>query len=279
MYSYSRNFYGKLRGCIFDWSGTLVDKYSIAPVKSLMDTFKNYDIDVSYDEIRDSMGIRKDKHIEAILEIPNIRYKWLKKYGSEPNQSMVEEITLQYQMCQLDSISDYTELIPGVKSALLSLRNRHRLKLGGTTGFYNNITSQIQKDILKRDNVSLDSFVSGDDVEYGSRPNPFMLFRCMTKMNIDNVRTIVKVDDTVSGVEEGLNAGVWTVGVYRYSNYMNINTLEELENLAISDYSERINKSRDILSRSGAHYVIENLSQMETVVNDINMRLSRGECP
>lgn len=279
MYSYSRNFYGKLRGCVFDWSGTLIDKYSIAPVKSLMDTFNKYEINVSYDEIRSSMGIRKDKHIQDILEMPNIKKQWVAKYGSKPDQSNVKDIALTYQMYQLESISNYTELIPGVKSALLSLRNRHRLKLGGTTGFYSNITSQIEKDILKRDNVSLDSFVSGNDVDYGSRPNPFMLFRCMTNMNIDNVRSIVKVDDTVSGVEEGLNAGTWTVGVYRYSNYMDINTLDELEQLDLSDYRERVNKSRDILSRSGAHYVIENLGQMDWVICDINERLSRGELP
>ena len=49
-----------------------------------------------------------------------------------------------------------------------------------------------------------------------------MLFKCMELMNINNVRTILKVDDTVSGVEEGLNAGVWTVGISRYSNYMRL---------------------------------------------------------
>ena len=32
--------------------------------------------------------------------------------------------------------------------------------------------------------------------------------------------SILKVDDTISGIEEGLEAGCWTVGVSKYSNYM-----------------------------------------------------------
>ena len=30
-------------------------------------------------------------------------------------------------------------------------------------------------------------------------------------------KSVIKVDDTISGIEEGINAGCWTVGVYKYS--------------------------------------------------------------
>ena len=278
MYSYKRNFYGKLRGCIFDWSGTLIDKYSIAPVKSLMDTFSDFEINVSGEEIRESMGIRKDKHIKEIMKIPNIEKQWIEIYDKKPTDSNIQEICLQYQVNQLDCISDYTEFIPAVKLQLIHLRNTQRLRLGGTTGFYNNITESIKKDIHKQGFV-LDAFVSGDDVENGSRPNPFMLFKCMELMNINNVRTILKVDDTVSGVEEGLNAGVWTVGVSRYSNYMGINSLDELDDISITEYNERVKYSHNKLLHSGAHYVVENFNELPFVIKNINKRLKNGEQP
>ena len=77
MYTYTRNYTGKVRACIFDWSGTLVDKYSIAPVRSLIDTFQEIGITATPEEIRDSMGVRKDQHIKEVLKLPNIRPQWL----------------------------------------------------------------------------------------------------------------------------------------------------------------------------------------------------------
>ena len=69
-------------------------------------------------------------------------------------------------------------------------------------------------------------------------------------VNINNENNF-KVDDTVSGVEEGLNAGVWTVGVSRYSNYMGINSLDELNDISITEYKERVKYSHKKLLHSG----------------------------
>ena len=278
MYSYTRNYYGKLRGCIFDWSGTLIDKYSIAPVRSLIDTFRDFKIDVTGDDVRSAMGIRKDEHIKDILNKEHVKSQWMKLYKVPPTNTNFEELNLHYQMKQLDTISEYTEIIPGVRSQLLYFKNNRRLLFGGTTGFYNNITEKIKEDIRKQ-GLILDAFVSGDDVKNGSRPNPFMLFRCMELLGISNVRSVLKVDDTIAGVQEGLNAGVWTVGVARYSNYMNIHSLDDLEKIDINDYNERVRYSYQKLLHSGAHYVINDLSELDNVIRDINSRLKRGESP
>ena len=36
---------------------------------------------------------------------------------------------------------------------------------------------------------------------------------------------------------------------------------------------------RSILEKAGAHYVIDNLADIEPVIEDINARLARGEKP
>ena len=90
---------------------------------------------------------------------------------------------------------------------------------------------------------------------------------------------MIKVDDTVSGVGEGLNAGCWAVGVARYSNYMNINTLEEEATLSKQELQHRLEKTREILRKAGAHYVIDSLTDIEAVIEDVNARLARGERP
>lgn len=88
-----------------------------------------------------------------------------------------------------------------------------------------------------------------------------------------------EVDDTVGGIGEGLNAGCWAVGVSRYSNYMDIDSIEQAEAMSEEEINFRHEKTRDILTQAGAHYVIDGLADIEPVIEDINERLSRGERP
>jgi len=69
------------------------------------------------------------------------------------------------------------------------------------------------------------------------------------------------------------------VGVARYSNYMNINTLEEEATLSRQEIHQRLEKTREILRKAGAHYVIDSLADIERVIADVNARLARGERP
>ena len=87
------------------------------------------------------------------------------------------------------------------------------------------------------------------------------------------------MDDTTSGVGEALEAGCWGVGVARYSNYMNINSLEEADRLPATEIERRLALTREILRKSGAHYVVDSLVDLPPVIDDINARLARGERP
>ena len=60
------------------------------------------------------------------------------------------------------------------------------------------------------------SLGAGDAPE--GRPWPYMIFRIMEKLHIKSVSAVLKVGDTVHDIEEGLNAGVWSVGVTRSSS-------------------------------------------------------------
>ena len=113
----------------------------------------------------------------------------------------------------------------------------------------------------------------------GARPKPFMVYRNLDLMNIHPIQSVVKVDDTVSGVGEALEAGCWGVGIARYSNYMDMDTLEEAASLPEEEIQRRLEKTREILQKSGAHYVIDTFDQLVDVVEDVNVRLARGECP
>jgi phosphonoacetaldehyde hydrolase len=106
-----------------------------------------------------------------------------------------------------------------------------------------------------------------------------MVYRNLDLMDVHPIQSVVKMDDTVSGVGEALEAGCWGVGIARYSNYMNINTLEEAERLPEKEIQRRLEKTRDILRRAGAHYVVDHFAELEEVIEDVNERLARGEKP
>ena len=106
-----------------------------------------------------------------------------------------------------------------------------------------------------------------------------MVYRNLDLLDLWPVQSAVKVDDTVGGVGEGLNAGCWAVGVSRYSNYMLINSLEEEATLSEAEIQRRVEATSQKLREAGAHYVIDSIADIEPVIADINARLARGEKP
>ena len=69
------------------------------------------------------------------------------------------------------------------------------------------------------------------------------------------------------------------MGVARYSNYLNINSIEEANSLGEVEIERRTELTREMLRKSGAHYVIDSIVDLPAVIDDINARLARGERP
>ena len=88
----------------------------------------------------------------------------------------------------------------------------------------------------------------------------------------------VKVDDTLPGIDEGLNAGMWTIGLARTGNELGLNA-EEIARLEPGVLQARLERARTRLHQSGAHYVVDGIWDVPAVLDDINARLARGERP
>jgi phosphonoacetaldehyde hydrolase len=106
-----------------------------------------------------------------------------------------------------------------------------------------------------------------------------MLYRNLDMLDVHPIQAVVKVDDTTSGIHEAQEAGCWSVGVARYSNYMNINSLEEEAQLSEEEIQKRLHKTKEILWKAGAHYVVDSIADLPSVCEDINKRLAQGESP
>lgn len=277
-YRFIKNYVGPLKACILDWSGTTADKYVLAPAVVFVDVFKKHKVPISMNEARGPMGLRKDLHIKAITENEEVAQRWKEVYGREPNQGDVDNMFADFVPMQLACLRQYTDLLPGCAESVNILKNEFNLKIGSTTGFLKSMVDILLADAKKQGYVP-DASVAGDEVAHGARPKPFMVYRNMDLLDVHPIQAVVKVDDTVSGVGEALEAGCWGVGVARYSNYMGIDSLEEEGQLSPEQLEKRTEHSRDLLRKCGAHYVVDSIKDVPEVCADINRRLARGEKP
>jgi len=276
-FNYTRSYRGEVKALVLDWSGTLADAYVIAPAVVFVEVFKNQGVEISMLEARGPMGLRKDLHIKKLTEDPIIAERWKGIKGKYPDQSDVDAMFADFVPAQLDCLRKYTTLLPGVKDVCNRLQAQG-IKIGASTGFVRSMVDILLEDCIKQ-GLTPDATVAGDEVLNGARPSPHMVYKNLDLMGIDQIQSVVKVDDTASGVGEALNAGCWGVGVVRYSNYMNINTQEEADAMSETEIERRMEITRDILLKTGAHYVIDSLADIEPVIEDINARMARGERP
>ena len=76
----------KIRACIFDLGGTIVDRYYRTPFISLKNTFNKYGIILSDKLIYKDMGMYKLNHIQEIMKNPYIKSIWKRKHGIYPSK-------------------------------------------------------------------------------------------------------------------------------------------------------------------------------------------------
>jgi phosphonoacetaldehyde hydrolase len=265
----------KLAGVILDWAGTIVDHGSRAPVETLRVIFENAGVPIEIAEARASMGLAKRTHIAAILELPRVRASWRDKHGALPSVADADALYAQFLPRQLAGLEHHSEVIQGVPQAAERMRSRGMV-IGSTTGY----TRLMLRYLLARaadQGFQPDVSVCPDDVPQG-RPAPWMCYRNAMELNIYPLWGMVKIGDTPVDIEEGLNAGMWTVGITRTGNEVGL-TAEEWENLFHPERLPLLAVAEQRLLAAGAHYTAGSLSECDSILDEIQSRLDRGEGP
>jgi phosphonoacetaldehyde hydrolase len=123
-----------------------------------------------------------------------------------------------------------------------------------------------------------DCAVAPQDVPGGGRPAPWMCWLNAIRLEASPLRSIVKIGDTPSDIEEGLNAGMWTIGVTRTGNEAGL-TEAEWDSASASERREVIARARQRLLHQGAHYLVESAGECLDAIDEIAGRISAGERP
>jgi phosphonoacetaldehyde hydrolase len=260
---------------IFDWAGTAVDHGCFGPVAAFLQAFARHGVDVTPAEARGPMGLHKRDHIRALLRLPGVAERWRKAHGREPGESAVEAVYGAFVPLQLDVIGDYCEPVPALLECVAALRARG-LRIGATTGYFAAAAESLYAGARAR-GYAPDCCVCAEDVPAG-RPAPWMIFRVLEGLGVYPPSRAVKVGDTTPDIEEGRNAGVWSVGVTRTGSMVGC-TAEEFAALAEAERRSRLAAARYELLEAGTHDVIESLDELPELVARIDARLREGAKP
>ncbi|MBK7494114.1 MAG: phosphonoacetaldehyde hydrolase [Candidatus Omnitrophica bacterium] len=272
---FQRSYRGPLKAVLLDWAGTTMDYGCMAPAVVFIEVYRRKGVDITIDQAREPMGAHKRVHIQQIARIPAVAERWHEVHGKPIGESDIDALFADFIPLQLDCLADYADLIPGTLEAVADFRRRG-LKVGSTTGYTNEMMVLLQDEARKRGYVP-DSTVCATDVPAG-RPHPWMCLKNAFDLGIYPMESYVKVGDTLPDIAEGLNAGMWTIGLAKTGNEMGYQE-KDVAALEPAVYDYKIKRAYERMAQAGAHYVVDSISEVPALLDEINQRLKQGERP
>jgi phosphonoacetaldehyde hydrolase len=270
-----QRYRGPVRAVILDWAGTTVDYGSMAPVDAFIELFRRHGVTVTAEEARRPMGKYKKDHVRLILGMDPVTQQWQQLQGRSPSPEDVEQLYREFIPLQTEVIGHHADVIPGVAETMNWLRTQG-IVVGSTTGYTQEMMAPLLP-LAAAAGFAPHSTVCADEVPAG-RPAPWMAMTSAMQLGVYPMEACVKVGDTLVDIAEGLNAGMWTVGVTKTGNELGL-SLAEVEALPPDDVACRLQAASRRMLEAGAHFTVEEVRQLPAVIAAIGEHLTRGEKP
>lgn len=257
-----------IEAVVFDWAGTMVDYGCFAPVQAFIEAFRHFGIEVTMEETRKPMGMLKRDHIRTMLNMERIAAEWQRIQGRSATDEDVEAIYAQFEPKLFSILNQFATLKPYALETVAELRSMG-VKIGSTTGYTDSMMAVIVPE-ASHQGYNPDCWFSPDSTDGKGRPYPYMIFKNMKALGVSNVKHVVKVGDTVSDIKEGVNSGVWSVGVIEGSSELGLSQ-DEFDALAPDAREKACCKVEVTFRKAGAHFVIRNLSELPGLVRQLGI--------
>lgn len=264
-----------IKAIVFDWAGTMIDHGSRAPAIVFVEIFKRQGIEISFAQAREPMGMAKREHIAAITQMADVSNQWLAKFGRDCQEQDIDQMYEQFLPLQKETLRNHSQLIDGAAEAADTCRAMG-LKIGSSTGY----TRELMIDVkikAKEQGYEPDITLCAEDAPRG-RPAPYLLFEAAKQLDVFPMQNIVKVDDTILGVEAGINAGCWTIGITQTGNLLGLSA-DEIRAIATDELNTRTSEISEQFRNAGAHLVINSVEQIEQELRKIDAAMESGYCP
>ena len=259
----------KIECLILDWAGTAVDYGCFAPVDAFVKSFKAIGTSVTAEETRAHMGLTKIEEIRALFAIGHVKDEFKANHGRDYTEEDVQECYMEFQAALFGTLEEYSKPIPRVVETISALRKKG-IKIGSTTGYTGKMMDVVIPAAAKH-GYKVDCCVTSDNLPCG-RPKPYMIYQNLCQLDIQSRRAAIKIGDTISDIKEGVNAGVWSVGVIIGSNELAL-TEDEVRNMPDSELRERMAAVRKRMYAAGADYVIDSFKELPDLIECIEKRM------
>lgn len=256
----------KLKAVVFDWAGTMIDFGSFAPMGVFIKAFEHFGVPVTLAHARGPMGLPKWDHIHAMMQMPEVAQAWQARHGARPTDADIDKVYEVFVPMNEAVVADYATLIPGARETADELRARG-LKIGSTTGYTRSIMQRVLP-LAAAQGYAPDNLVCADDMPHG-RPTPLNMYRCFIELDVWPAQAVLKVDDTVPGIAEGVAAGCPTVGLALSGNEAGL-TPEEFATLSEADKAPIRERSTRVLKEAGADHVIDTVADLMPLLKRLN---------
>lgn len=266
----------QIRAVVFDWAGTIIDFGSLAPMGAFVRLFANHGVNISIAEARIPMGLPKLAHIEALGAMPQIAHQWQAVKGHAFSSDDARNLLEEFEPMSAQAAIEHSDFIPGFMTTYAWLKQRG-IGVATTTGYTRKIMTPLIES-AKAEGFEPVRVICCDDVAE-SRPSPMGMRACMDTLGLLGQEAwVVKVDDTLPGIQEGLNAGCWTVGVAASGNALGW-SLDQWENASNAEREKALGPARKLLQEGGAHEVVNSVADLLLALANIEVRLQKGERP
>ena len=266
---------GGIKAVIFDWSGTVVDFGSRAPVEAFIETFADRGVTIRDDEARGPMGLGKRDHIEVLARLPRIAAAWRHVHGQDIMAGDIDLLHGIFEKRIKDAALRRSALIPGTAGVVDDLR-RCGVRIGSTTGYPRSVLTPLARQ-AETQGFAPEVTVCSDDLAAG-RPTPLMMYRCFIDLVVWPAGAVVKVDDTAPGIAEAVAAGSWAVGVTLSGNGVGLDE-KDLARLDASEIGRLRTRAAAPLHEAGAHHVIDSVADLPQALDTITKSLAAGRTP
>ena len=190
---------------VFDLAGTTVDD-SVEGVPlvvvAMKETFGKHGYDIDAEIVNKYRGMEKREAIQCILND-------LHKQSNTSSNSDVEVIFRDFKYFLNKHLSSIRNEIPGTADVFRKLKSAG-MKIAVGSGFPHSVVEAI---VSTLDWTELVDYLSSAEKAGHGRPHPAMILSAMKFFGITDPRSVAKVGDTKIDVQEGKNAGCWTVSV------------------------------------------------------------------
>ncbi len=250
---------------LLDWAGTTVDYGSCGPAEVFRAIFKARGVEITTGEAREPMGRAKRDHIATVAAMPRVATAWREQHGSDCSAADVDQMYAEFLPLQKQVLSDRSDVIPGVASAVAELR-KLGVKIGSSTGYTRELMDVVAP-IAAAQGYVADCICTADEVAAG-RPEPLLNQLAASRLGIPLSPQVVVVDDTLVGIEAGLRSGCTTVGVSRSGNLLGL-SLAETEAMPEDELQPRLATITATLLENGANHVIESVADLPELLRQL----------